>query len=183
MNSMKAHMKVQSALVLLLLSLSGSALGQACGAGIPSAGNPACIPPDRESSPYYQGSYGSVSPSAPRGHWQLTWGAVAMSVNNLGDVGVTVGKFSKREAKRDAIAKCEALGGNKCYLELAYQNQCAVIAWASEHAVAVPGAVIVQGGPTIEVASRLALPSCIKLRNGRDCKIIYSDCTKPVLVQ
>ena len=107
-----------------------------------------------------------------------------MSTNNDGDVGVTIGKFSKREARRDAITKCEALGGSKCELILAYHNQCGVIAWPSLEGKAIGGfPAIVRSGPTIVDASQGALASCSAARAGGECKIIYSDCTKPVLVQ
>jgi hypothetical protein len=166
---------------LLLLILTKSAWAQGCPAGIPSAGNPACIPPDRENSPYYQSGYGSAQPSIPQSHWQLTWGAIA--ADETGSIGVAVGKFSKREAGLEAMTRCAEGGAKNCKLALAYHHQCAVIAKPIENGQLIAGTVILRGGPTIEDATQGALASCVSARGGGQCKIIYSACTKPVLVQ
>lgn len=168
-------MKAQLLLVAASMCLSGSAWSQGCPAGIPSAGNPACIPPDRENSPYYHDSSGTAA-TTPQARWKLTWGAIAID-SFSGDVGTAVGKFSKGDAKHDAMDRCSAQGARKCESVLSYQNQCAVIAWPQ----VIGYGVIVQGGPSVAVASKIALSTC--KANGVACKIVYSDCTKPVLVQ
>lgn len=162
----------------LLLALTQSAWAQGCPAGIQSAGNPACIPPDLANSPYYQGGYDSAQPSTPRGHWQLTWGAIALD-DTTGDVGTSVGNFFKKDAKREAMTRCAAGVSNNCKIDLAYNNQCAVIATASRNGASIGGTLIVQGGPSTEIASQLAVSACIKMRNGGQCEIFYSECTKP----
>ncbi|WP_081930613.1 MULTISPECIES: DUF4189 domain-containing protein [Lysobacter] len=147
-----------------------------CPAGIPSAGNPQCLPP----SAWPQNAAASRAvPAEPS--WKLTWGAIAIDPIS-GDVGTSVGNFSRKKAEQEALKRCAASGASGCKkLLFAYENQCAVIAWPS-----VPGATIVtQGGSTIEVATGLAMKSCIgdDASNNRGCRIVYSECTKPVLVQ
>ena len=126
-----------------------------------------------------------MSPSAPPTssgpQWQLTWGAIAADTTT-GDIGTSVDKLSKREAKREAIARCAAAGSRNCKLQLAYHNQCAAIAGPSEDGNIVGGTTIFQGGPTIELATQLALSACMAKRDGAACAVDYSECTTPVLV-
>ncbi|WP_082647826.1 DUF4189 domain-containing protein [Lysobacter antibioticus] len=170
-------MKAVNLLVLtgLCAFFADPALAQ-CPAGIPSGGNPSCIPPSAwpQNAPAQQ-----AAPAPP--NWKLTWGAIAIDPIS-GDVGTAVGSSSKRRAEREALSKCAANGASGCKkLLFSYENQCAVIAWPS-----VPGATIItQGGPTVEVASDLAMKSCIGNSgdNSRGCRIVYSECTKPILAQ
>lgn len=162
---------------LLLFALffsSGFALGQtACPEGV-QPGDARCGP----SPPWHT----SVSVPQPRGpEWHLTWGAIAMDTDT-GDVGTSVGKLSKREAKREAIARCAAAGSMGCKIQFAYHNQCAVIAGPSENGKSVGGTAFAQGGATIEIATRLALSSCTAKQGGGECAIEYSDCTVPALM-
>ena len=171
---------MKSLLLVVLLSVSGFAYAEnGCQDGfIPvNQGNGQTCVADYN-LPYWKGKNNSNSvPAGPR--WKTTWGAVAMSASGTGDVGTSIGKYSKNDAKREAIQRCEA-SGSKCKLSLAYHNQCVVIAWASENGKAIGGAAQTQGGPSIEVASKLALTACSKARNGGECTIVYSECTKPV---
>lgn len=168
--------KLLLAIMLLIVARFAYAEGGTCPPGyypIGGQGASGCAP-----IPNYDQSNAQAAPAGPR--WKTTWGAVAMSTNSdSGDVGTSVGKYSKREASREAIQKCEA-GGSKCKLSLAYHNQCVVIAWASENGKPVGGAVQTQGGPSIDVASKLALAACSKVRNGGECTIVYSECTEAV---
>jgi len=155
-------------LILLSLTLSGVAWGQtACPQGV-SPGDPRCGPSS--------GVSGIDMTPPPKGpHWQLTWGAIATSTT--AELGATVGHFSRGKAKREAMAICSEKGAKKCRVELAYKNQCAVVAWPS-----IPGGgVAVQGGPSIEKATQIALQRCAA-SGGGGCKIAYADCTRPVLV-
>ena len=170
---------------LFTLSLLGAfppAWSQDCG-GMPAA-NGVCIPPDSPTSPLYStyGDWSSERYVIRQSHWRLTWGAIA-SDKNSGDIGVIVGKFSAREAKHEAMQRCAQHGANSCKIDLAYQNQCAVIAWPSQDDKLVGGVVVTRGGPTIEDAAQGALATCSAAREGAKCKIVYSDCTKPVLEQ
>lgn len=171
---------MKSLLPVALLSLSGIAYAEhGCQDGfIPvNQGNGQTCVADYN-LPYWKSQNNSVPvPAAPR--WKTTWGAVAMSTSGTGDVGTSVGKYSKNDAKDEAIQRCEA-GGSKCKLSLAYHNQCVAIAWASENGIEVGGAVHTQSGPNIVDVSQYALTACSKARNGGECTIVYSECTKPV---
>jgi hypothetical protein len=160
----------------LFVVFANPALAQ-CPAGTPSAGNPQCIPPSAwpQNAPAQQ-----AVPAGPS--WRLTWGAIAVALST-GDIGTSVGKPNKRKAEREALDRCAENGASDCKkLLFSYENQCAVIAWPT---VLGQGAnVITQGGPTVEVATDLALRSCEGGSGNRmGCKIVYSECTKPVLVQ
>jgi uncharacterized protein DUF4189 len=156
-------------LLFSLLALCGVALGQtACPGGV-SLGDPRCGP-----SP---SGHGSSSPTLPRGpQWQLTWGAIAMDLTT-GDVGAGVGFLSRGKAKGEAMTRCSANGAKKCQIQLAFKNQCAVVAWPSRTGIGV----IAQSGSSIEEASQVALSRCAS-HSGSECKIVYSDCTVPVLM-
>lgn len=162
------------AIVLLTAISSAYAEGGTCPPGYYPQNGPGvmgCAPMPDDTS--------QQLPPPPTNKWKLTWGAIAMSSN--GDTGVSVGKKSKSEAKREAIGKCKTWGASDCSLVLAYKHQCAVIANPIDSEKGVIGKSVVQGGPSIEVASQLALSSCSELRRGGGCKIVYSDCTKPIL--
>jgi hypothetical protein len=143
---------------------------------MPSAGNPQCIPP----SAWPQN--GPAQQAAAKPAWRLTWGAIAIDLDS-GDVGTAVGKPSKRKAEREALDDCEASGAKGCRQVLfAYENQCAVIAWPA--VVGVGAGVIAQSGATVEAASEIALKRCAGTSVGDSgkCRIVYSECTEPVLV-
>ncbi|MGO0999358.1 DUF4189 domain-containing protein [Lysobacter sp. CA196] len=171
-------MKAISFFVFASLSaLFSSPVSAQCPAGTPSAGNPQCIPP----SAWPQNAPSQQAAAEPK--WKLTWGAIAIDPNT-GDVGTAVGSFSKRKAEREAIARCSANGAGDCKKILfAYENQCGVVAWPS--APGKSGGIIAQSGPTVAVASEVALKRCAG--DGRSdsgvCEIVYSDCTKPVLIR
>ncbi len=158
------------------------AWSQDCG-GMPAA-NGVCIPSDSPTSPLYStyGDQNSAYNIAHQSRWRLTWGAIA-SDKNSGDIGVIVGKFSAHAAKNEAMQRCGQHGATSCKIDLAYQNQCAVIAWPSQDDKLVGGVVVTRGGPTIDDASQGALATCSAARKGAKCKIVYSDCTRPILVQ
>lgn len=175
-------MKNKFLFAVLSLGISSPAWSQDCG-GMPAV-NGVCIPPDSQTSPLYS-TYGDQSSGQQvvrQPHWRLTWGAIA-SDKNSGDIGVIVGKFSAREAKNQAMQRCGQHGATRCKIDLAYQNQCAVIAWPSQDDKLVGGIVVTRGGPTIDDASQGALATCSSANEGAKCTIVFSDCTKPVLVQ
>lgn len=161
------------------IGINSAAFAQtACPGGV-VAGSAQCGP-----SPTSHGvSSAPVTPEiryVPTGKWITTWGAIAVSSHDTGDVGVTVGKFSRDEAKKEAIARCEATSGSSCELSLAYDNQCVAIAWPSEQGKEMGGTSHIAAGPSLEEVSVRALATCSKLRNGGECKVVYSDCTQPV---
>lgn len=172
-------MKTKFLLVAILLGQSGAAWSQDCG-GLPAV-NGVCIPPDSPTSPLNStyGNQESVQTQTYQSRWRLTWGAIAM--DEAGAIGVAIGIFSKRSATRKAMDNCATEGAKHCKLVLAYENQCAVIAQPSQSGESISGTAVTRSGPTIEDASQGALASCSAARDGGECKIIYSDCTKPVL--
>ncbi|RYE72762.1 MAG: DUF4189 domain-containing protein [Oxalobacteraceae bacterium] len=155
--------------VFSFLLLSVNAYAQNCPNGIPSAGNPACIPPEGQAEEEFN------QPSAPRARWAKTWGAIAFD-RSLGKMGAVTGKRSKSEAKKAAISECRARGGGEgCKtIDIAYQNQCAVVAWGDAYSASASAG-------TTERASEIAMSECS--RKTGDCQIYYSECSDPVLVR
>ncbi len=173
-------MKVVCLLAFSLLSASGLTRAQtACPVGV-AAGSAQCGP-----SPVSHG----VNPRAPAqptiryyltGKWKKTWGAIADDKTGTGNIGTSVGRFSKSDASRAAVESCESLGGGKCEVTLAYRNQCVVIAAPSVDGKEVGGTPQTQSAENLEIATALALPKCSKRNSGRECILVYSACSEPV---
>lgn len=166
-------MKAKILLAMGLMGLNGSVWAQGCPAGIPSAGNPACIPPDRENSPYYQGHGGSNRPAAPRMIWADRWGAIATDGASA-SVGTVVSLSSKGKAEKAAMAQCRAKGGGGCKVIFAYYNQCAVVVTGNNQHLA-------QGAATIDEASRLGIEKCKALDT--NCNVYYAECSMAERIQ
>lgn len=154
---------------VLSVVIGGAATAQGCPGGIPSAGNPGCIPPDRSNSPYSQPSGGSTS-SAPRAVWADRWGAIAVDEGER-TIGIGIAEMasSERLAKKVALNDCRAKGGTKCVLSLAYYDQCGVIVWGSG------GRYNTVSAETIERASKRAIERCSE--SGQKCEVYYSGCS------
>lgn len=106
--------------------------------------------------------------------WRLTWGAVAIDPKS-GDIGMAVGKLSKRAAKREAMDSCRRFGAMGCKSIRTYENECVAVAWSS-----IPGGrAAVESGRTVDRANSVALAKCAK-SSGGDCRIAYSGCTQPI---
>ena len=157
-------MKIVVLFFLLVLGFSEVLLAQGCGAGIPSAGNPGCIPPDRSNSPYYQRDMDATS--SPREVWVDRWGAIAFGRTSI--LGVSEGKVSKRDAEDAALEDCTAQGGRNCKVDLSYYNQCAAVAWGASGSASV-------GAATVERASENSMKVC--RQRTVDCQIFYSACS------
>ena len=143
----------------------------ACPQGV-TPGSQQCLPTGQGTAP-------APSP-ARQPRWKLTWGAFA-SDDAVAVIGTSSGEHSSRSARSAAMRKCSKMGGKNCEVTLVYQNQCAVIADPIDRDTQ-PRFGSDVSGPTIEEASKLALDSCHKRNGGRRCEIIYSNCTRPVLV-
>lgn len=165
-------MKIPAFLGLVSIASPLTALAQmACPQGV-TPGSQQCLPSKSGAV--------NVAPAPRQLRWKLTWGAFALD-NEAAVIGTSTGEFSKRSAVRTAMDKCAASGGRECIITLTYKNQCAVIADHIDRDKQ-PRFGSHAGGPTIEDASRTALDSCYE-KNGRSrCEIIYSNCTRPVLV-
>lgn len=163
-------MKSKEVLLFLLLGGASAANAQtACPQGV-APGSPACGPSG--------GGWVAPPPSAPTQRWKLTWGAFA-SDPAQSVIGTSTGQFSRRAASKAAMAKCASLGGRNCKVTLTYENQCAVVAEPVEDLQ--PMASIQGSGPSVEEASMPVLEACARGNNGHQCKIVYSNCTGPVL--
>lgn len=158
--------------ILALFLLCGSAQAQYVIGGVqymcPVGANwddPRCI---RE--PVDAGASASMRP--PR--WRLTWGAIAIDPKS-GDIGMAVGKLSKRAAKREAVDSCRRFGATGCKFIRAYENECVVVVRPSARG----DRAVVESGLTVDAASSVALAKCAK-SSGLECKIAYSGCTQPI---
>jgi len=151
-----------------------------CPPGTPP-GSPMCLPPGAPGNPYTN-QVPTPPVSEPTLIWKPTWGAFAegSTKDSSGVIGTSSGLFSRGAAQRAAISKCKSLGGRDCKLVFQYQNTCAVIA---EPIDLLPMMVaFFQDGP-LEDATVLALSGCEKQNGGNSCKVIYKNCTEPVLVR
>ncbi|WP_425477345.1 DUF4189 domain-containing protein [Lysobacter capsici] len=151
-----------------MLSLSGLAAARGCPAGVPSAGNPGCIPPDQSNSPYYQS--GASGQSAPAARWADRWGAIAIDDRD-GGVGLGTAQMmtTERKAKKTALDECRAKGGTSCRVILAYYNQCGVVVagdagWNSTSA------------GSVGEATKRSFEKCEK-SGLKNCKVYYSNCS------
>lgn len=158
--------------ILLMLSMVSYAQ-TACPQGV-GPGDPRCGP----------GGSGGGGWDLPAGkiytRWKATWGASAEDTNS-GNVGTSTGLFSRGDARREAVAKCKAMGGLECKFIFTHKNSCAVVAEVVDD-LKVPSAPTYQSAPTIEVASKLAIEGCSRRNGGRTCQIGYQQCTAPVLI-
>ncbi|WP_394372390.1 DUF4189 domain-containing protein [Ralstonia wenshanensis] len=135
-----------------------------CAPGIPSAGNPGCIPPDQQSSPYYQRGQQPVSPPPV---WADRWGAVVVD-EQTGQAGLVTGRASRQDAIDAARHDCEKFGSSRCKLQLAYYNQCVAIGWGQNR-------FSTSSAPTLQEAEADAMKGCNGITTG--CKIAYSACS------
>lgn len=157
--------------LILIASPLGVLAQMACPQGV-TPGSQQCLPDSPGAA--------TVAPAPRQPRWKLTWGAFALD-DGAAVVGTSTGEFSKRSAVRTAMNKCIASGGKNCAITLTYENQCAVIADPIDREKQ-PRFGSHVGGPTIEDASKIALNNCYKKNGQSECEIIYSNCTRPVLV-
>jgi hypothetical protein len=163
-------MKFRFIAVLLLCGGLGASAWAQCGGGIPSAGNPGCIPPDRSNSPYYQGGTGST-PLPPPAIWADRWGAIAYD-SKANTYGISVNQDDKAKAKKAAFSDC---GTANCQIVLSYRNQCAALAGAV-------GRMGYAGGPELNEAEASAVAKCAETGTS-SCQILHSACSMPVRIQ
>ncbi|WP_430538886.1 DUF4189 domain-containing protein [Lysobacter capsici] len=159
------------AFTFLCACTSGPSTAQGCPAGIPSAGNPACIPPDRTNSPYYQQS--GQGRAASVGRWESRWGAFALDEKT--GIGTSKGMRSKGAAQRAAIKDCQRKGGTDCRIEFSYHNQCGVI-------VAADVGFSVASSETVDQAARNGMEACVRA-GSKNCHLYFSDCSPAELVK
>jgi hypothetical protein len=163
-------------LVYLSLLWAGTAFAQ-CAPGIPSAGNPGCIPPNQPNSPYYQGNANVDSEPAPPPpvRWGDRWGAISIDPTDS-KAGSSVNQTSERSAKKRSMDICAEDGGRQCKVVLTFVNQCAAIAVPTEN-----GSYSTATAADSTEAESRALTRCSS--DGSSCKVIYSECSLPVRIQ
>lgn len=166
------NMKYKRLIFVIGLLQATLAFGQ-CAPGIPSAGNPGCIPPNQSNSPYNQGQPGQ-GPAVPHSHWEDRWGAVAMDFEET-KAGYITGQTSESEARQIALSKCESSGGRNCKIVISYFNQCAALGQGNE-SLSVSSATAADA----DEANKRVLTKC----GGKNaCTIIYNECSPPELIQ
>ncbi len=169
-------MKCLLMLVVMLSASVGSALAQ-CAAGIPSAGNPGCIPPTAPSSPYNLGTDpypGAGADSAATPVWRETWGAIALDMT-VGRAGMSDTEDSKDAAVAVALARCKNAGGTRCEIRVTYHNQC--VALAQERG---GGEVATATGPSKRRVEARSVDAC---GGESKCAVVYSACSDSVRVR
>ena len=163
--------------IVLLLLCTGEVAGQTqaphiCGAGPGPNEVAAGVQPGGHGIAPTPLCYWKSQQTAPQptGYWQKTWGAIAPS--SVGGVlGTAVGAGSKREAKRLALADCQAKGGRSCRVDVAYQNQCVSMVTGDKTYSWARAASVAQ-------ATKLAMDDCNK--DNESCDIYYFACTEPI---
>lgn len=103
-------------------------------------------------------------------------GAVSLDKSDVGALGVSVGKLSKREAQRDAIAGCIKAGGKNCKDWAAYENQCAAVAEPYKDGRSSAGSLHFRTGASAEDIQREVKDICSSENNG-ECRVIYAACS------
>ncbi|MBX9403418.1 DUF4189 domain-containing protein [Lysobacter sp. BMK333-48F3] len=163
-------MKARLCLVVLALAFwAGGAYAQ-CPAGIPSAGNPQCVPPN---APGWGHNSSSGEPARPEPVWKRTWGAIAADGVSAA-LGTASGIDSRESAEQIALMECSERGGKDCVLDVSYYDQCAVLVTGDKR-------YLVQTAVSIERATEVGMQKC----NAKDtnCRVYYSNCTAPIRVQ
>ncbi|WP_425492568.1 DUF4189 domain-containing protein [Luteibacter aegosomaticola] len=156
---------IRLALAFIMLVTVGSAIAQ-CAPGVPSAGNPGCIPPNQANSPYFQPPTAPGMAPAPEPIWEDRWGAIAVDAST-GTFGASKDKLNKRDANDAAIKDCQSEGDRGCEVLISYYSQCVALAQAS-----TGGLLFAETSPRLENAKTHALAEC-----GKDsCSVMYTDC-------
>jgi len=144
-----------------------------CAPGIPSAGNPGCIPPDQDNSPYSQS--GAPAP-LPAAKWADRWGSIALD-GKTGKLGTVSQSAAKGKAESQALERCADAGGTSCEIFMTYTNQCVALAQ-----VITGGPVHVLSGPYLGETEKAVLKKCENDGNGK-CQISYSKCSYAERIQ
>lgn len=154
--------------LLLALALASPALHAQCPAGIPSANNAFCLPPD---DPRFSGGGANGQSSQSHGTAK-TWGAVSFDPGTLNGVGV-VGRLDKERAKRSALKGCIENGGTRCEVIDVSKGKCISVATPSP----TPQQVFVETAGKVEDAVRKAAAACQKANGGAQCGIVFAECS------
>jgi hypothetical protein len=157
---------------IVLLGQAGMATAQ-CAPGIPSAGNPGCIPPNQANSPYYQGQQDDVSPQQAAPQWAEGWGAIALDFGH-GSHGTSAQSDTKSSAATAALSDCRRNGGTQCEVVITFVNQCAAISQPLGG-----GDISSATAATSDAAEQRSISRC---GDAEKCKVFVEECSAPVRV-
>jgi hypothetical protein len=168
---MGRKMAIRLAFLIIVACVTTSTWGQ-CAPGIPSAGNPGCIPPDQATSPYSLEDTGNPSkPAENSAAWESRWGSIALDFEKS-----KAGTISNSSDEQDAISiarsRCSENGGINCRTVLTYHDQCASVVEDT-----AGGPVTTSTASTQETATARSLAKC---GNKNSCEVIYKRCSLPV---
>ena len=167
-------MVIRVALVILIACMASAARGQ-CAPGIPSAGNPGCIPPDQANSPYLSDATGNPSkPAENSAVWESRWGSIALDFEK-GKAGTISNSSDEQDAISTARSRCNENGGISCRTVLTYHDQCASVVEDT-----AGGRVTTSTASTQETATARSMTKC---GNRKSCEVIYERCSLPVRVR
>lgn len=163
-----------AAILLLSIGICRTVSAQ-CAPGTPSAGNPACIPPNQQNSPYYQGDRDvDAYPAQPQIRWENRWGAIAVDLK-LAQGGSAVDQANEAAASHVALARCASNGGTDCQVIQVFKNQCAAVVQPSGG-----GSLSTATAATSEEAESRAMARC----GGEGaCQTIFNECSLPERIQ
>ena len=107
--------------------------------------------------------------SVPTVRWTNHYQAIATD-SHLGILGSAVDRTTNQSAIRDALADCEAKGGQDCKIDIALVNGCVAM---------VLGVTTreIQMGATKAEAEESAMQGC--RRGNSKCEVYYSACSLP----
>lgn len=169
---MPLYPKIQIILFTGFLSVTGAVHAQ-CGMGIPSAGNPNCVPPGMPGSPYVTTPQNNSrhpvqqQPIVIRHKWADRWGAISAD-GVAGSLGFVTGYPDKRSAELAAVQECRGGGGRECRAEFSFYNSCAAF-------VVGDNGTSIFNSNTEEKASRIGLDICE--RKFGSCRVYRTGCS------
>lgn len=138
------------------------------GASAGQGGPQGCAP-----IPGYNNQQQVQSQQAPP-QWVRQWGAIATD-GIRGSLGTATGMGSRALAEQTAMSDCQAKGGSKCEVDVAYDNECAAMVVGSN-------GYNVNADITLDAATQLAMQICLK-GGDKNCHVYYSACSFPVQIQ
>lgn len=113
--------------------------------------------------------------------WAARWGALARDAAGTGVNGVSSGEKTEGRAIKVAMRACKKAGGTECKLSVSYSNACIFAAMPYSGDRPMPGDRELAWDSDADKARARALGGC-QDANRMACKIEYSACSLPVLV-
>lgn len=166
MSGLGSRLGLLAILIVAITMLSGSqqaSWAQGCPAGIPSAGNPQCIPPNVPGSPYYQDP-GPAPQYAPPPPPVDMFGSQA--VDEQGGVSWAANYRTAGEAERTALESCKKSGGKSCQSMGTFYNQCLTSAVNEE------GGLFVGYSTSARTSASKAMADCNRKSANSICRLL-----------